>query len=122
MPSPFAEEHDDYIRNYFTTGVAKIIGSGRDVIAQLKDGSIVPVNLSITEARRDGNRFFTGILREIKEEQVNDKSILQQEREVLDHLVVPAVVIDEKGTIHAFNKPSQVGDTPEVKLLWGGYY
>lgn len=96
------------MKNYLTTGVAKIIGTGRDVIAQLKDGSIVPVNLSITETVRDGSRFFTGILRETKDEQVNEKSILQQEREVLDHLVVAAIVIDEKGTIHAFNKPSQV--------------
>ncbi len=57
-----------------------MIGTGRDVIAQLKDGSIVPVTLSITEANRGGNRIFTGILREIKEEQVAEKSILQQVR------------------------------------------
>jgi len=107
MPSPFADEHDTYLTNYLSTGEAKVIGTGRDVIAQLKDGSIVPVNLSITEANRGGNRIFTGILREIKEEQIAEKSILQQEREVLDNLVVPAVVIDDKGTIHAFNKPSQ---------------
>jgi pyruvoyl-dependent arginine decarboxylase (PvlArgDC) len=57
-----------------------VIGTGRDVIAQLKDGSIVPVTLSITEANRGGNCIFTGILREIKEEQVAEKSILQQVR------------------------------------------
>lgn len=108
MPSPFADEHDSYLSNYMTTGVAKVIGTGRDVIAQLKDGTIVPVNLSVTEANRNGKRVFTGILRETQQDtKAAEKSVLQQEREVLDNLVVPAVVIDDKGTIHAFNRPSQ---------------
>jgi len=75
----------------------KVIGVGRDVIAQCKDGSIIPVNLSLTEHKlSDGKRFFTGILRKIEEEKAVEKSVLQQEREVLDNLVVAAVVIDEK--------------------------
>lgn len=108
MPSPDAESHDQYLRNYLTTGKAKVIGSGRDVVAQCKDGSIIPVHLSLTEINLgDGRRFFTGILRRLEKEQQLEKSVLQQEREVLDNLVVPAVIIDEKGIIHGFNKAAQ---------------
>lgn len=108
MPTSQADVHDTYLRNYITTGRAKVIGVGRDVIAQCKDGSIIPVNLSLTEHKlSDGKRFFTGILRKIEEEKTLEKSVLQQEREVLDNLVVAAVVIDEKGTIHGFNKAAQ---------------
>eukprot|EP01102_Stenamoeba_stenopodia_P020211 TRINITY_DN77_c0_g1_i2.p1 TRINITY_DN77_c0_g1~~TRINITY_DN77_c0_g1_i2.p1 ORF type:complete len:576 (-),score=147.27 TRINITY_DN77_c0_g1_i2:78-1805(-) len=108
MPTSQADVHDTYIRNYITTGHAKVIGVGRDVIAQCKDGTILPVNLSLTEHKlSDGKRFFTGILRKIEEEKPVEKSVLQQEREVLDNLVVAAVVIDEKGTIHGFNKAAQ---------------
>ncbi|KAL6073755.1 PAS domain-containing sensor histidine kinase [Balamuthia mandrillaris] len=107
MPSPFKEQHDTYLSNYMETGVPKVIGTGRDVVAQLKDGTIVPVNLSLTEGVMDGNRIFTGILRKLEVESVPEKSILQQEREVLENLVIPAVIIDEKGTIHAFNEPCQ---------------
>lgn len=108
MPSPHQEVHDQYIQNYLKTGVAKVIGTGRDVIAQLKDGTIIPVNLSIGEGQKsDGLRIFTGLLRPIEESAQPSKSILQHEREVLDNLLVPAIVIDEKGIIHAFNGPSQ---------------
>jgi PAS domain S-box-containing protein len=69
MPTSHADQHDSYLRNYMTTGKAKVIGVGRDVIAQCKDGSIVPVNLSLTEHKlSDGKRFFTGILRKFEEE------------------------------------------------------
>jgi PAS domain-containing protein len=87
-----------------STGEAKIIGLGRDVIAQKKDGSIAPVHLGVTEQGLEGNKFFTGILRPIVEEKKSDKTILQEEREVIDNLLIPAIIIDEKATIHGFNK------------------
>jgi len=105
MPSPFSDEHDQYLSNYASTGEAKIIGTGRDVIAQKKDGTIAPVHLGVTEQGLEGSKYFTGILRPIvDEEKKNDKTILQEEREVIDNLLIPAVIIDEKATIHGFNK------------------
>jgi PAS domain S-box-containing protein len=104
MPSPFSDEHDKYLLNYLSTGEAKIIGSGRDVIAQKKDGSIAPVHLGVTEQGLEGAKLFTGILRPIVEEKKSDKTILQEEREVVDNLLIPAIIIDEKATIHGFNK------------------
>jgi len=105
MPSPFSDEHDKYLLNYLSTGEAKIIGSGRDVIAQKKDGSIAPVHLGVTEQGLEGAKLFTGILRPIvEEEKKSDKTILQEEREVVDNLLIPAIIIDEKATIHGFNK------------------
>jgi PAS domain S-box-containing protein len=105
MPSPFSDEHDQYLSNYANTGEAKIIGMGRDVIAQKKDGTIAPVHLGVTEQGLEGSKFFTGILRPIvDDEKKNDKTILQEEREVIDNLLIPAIIIDEKATIHGFNK------------------
>eukprot|EP01097_Dermamoeba_algensis_P009747 TRINITY_DN6992_c0_g1_i1.p1 TRINITY_DN6992_c0_g1~~TRINITY_DN6992_c0_g1_i1.p1 ORF type:complete len:587 (+),score=120.13 TRINITY_DN6992_c0_g1_i1:144-1763(+) len=104
MPSPFADEHDGYLKNYLTTGAAKVIGTGRDVVAVARDGSIIPVHLSLSETKNDNSgRIFTGILRKLSEEKTPEKPLLQQEREVLDTLLVPAVIIDDKGIIHGFN-------------------
>eukprot|EP01102_Stenamoeba_stenopodia_P022508 TRINITY_DN9410_c0_g1_i1.p1 TRINITY_DN9410_c0_g1~~TRINITY_DN9410_c0_g1_i1.p1 ORF type:complete len:632 (-),score=194.64 TRINITY_DN9410_c0_g1_i1:44-1939(-) len=108
MPNQYAEEHDKYIASYLSTGKAKIIGVGRDVVAQKKDGSFLPINLSVTEQYfAGGRRLFTGILREFEERSSQEKSVLQQEREVLDNLVVPAVIIGEKGNILAVNSAAQ---------------
>eukprot|EP01103_Thecamoeba_quadrilineata_P004956 TRINITY_DN14819_c0_g1_i1.p1 TRINITY_DN14819_c0_g1~~TRINITY_DN14819_c0_g1_i1.p1 ORF type:complete len:554 (+),score=105.92 TRINITY_DN14819_c0_g1_i1:44-1705(+) len=107
MPNPFRDEHDKYVKNYLTTGNAKVIGQGRDVVAQAKDGSLIPVHLSLSDTSIGDERVFTGILRRTQEDTNSEKSGLQIEREVLDNLAVPAIVIDEKGTIHGFNVASQ---------------
>ena len=57
--------HDGYLDRYLRTGVAKIIGVGREVTGRRKDGSAVPLFLSIGEFTLDGERFFTGILRDV---------------------------------------------------------
>lgn len=51
-------------------------------------------------------RLFVGMLKEVKET-VAAKSLLQQEREVLDNLIVAAIVIDTQGTIHCFNHAAE---------------
>ena len=42
MPSPYREEHDEYLRSYHETGRKRIIGIGREVTGKRKDGSTSP--------------------------------------------------------------------------------
>ncbi len=77
MPSPYREEHDSYLGNYVRTGKAKIIGIGREVVGQKKDGSTFPMDLSVGEVRLAGGRLFTGIVRDITERKRLEKEILE---------------------------------------------
>jgi sigma-B regulation protein RsbU (phosphoserine phosphatase) len=65
MPSPDHEAHDGYLRAYLETGVRKIIGIGREVTAKRKDGSLVPVYLSIGDARIGDRRLFVAVLHDL---------------------------------------------------------
>ena len=67
MPAPWREEHDRYIARYLRTGEARIIGIGREIEAQRKDGSVFPVDLAVSEVRLPGRRLFTGIIRDLTE-------------------------------------------------------
>ncbi len=59
--------HDRYLARHQLTAEARIIGSGREVTGRRKDGSEVPLFLSIGEFSLDGQRLFTGIVRDITE-------------------------------------------------------
>lgn len=65
MPSPYQEEHDNYLGRYLSTGQARIIGIGREVAGQRKDGSTFPIHLSVGEINLAGERKFTGIVHDL---------------------------------------------------------
>lgn len=67
MPSPYQEEHDQYLHRYLTTGERRIIGIGREVVGKRKDGTTFPMELAVSELRLGERRMFTGIVRDITE-------------------------------------------------------
>lgn len=77
MPPPDREQHDQYLRNYLETGRARIIGQGREVIAQRRDGSTFPVDLSVSEFHLDEGRRFIGVLRDITVRKRLEKEVLE---------------------------------------------
>ena len=82
MPSPHHEQHDSYLANYRHSGHAKIIGIGREVSGRRKDGTIFPMDLSVSEVRLAERRLFTGFIRDITERKRLEKEILEiSERE-----------------------------------------
>jgi len=75
MPESYAVEHDGYLHNYLTTGEKKVIGIGREVVGQRKDGSIFPMDLAVSEMAVNGERMFTGIVRDITERKMVEDTL-----------------------------------------------
>jgi PAS domain S-box-containing protein len=106
MPSPYHDEHDGYLDQYLHTGLARIIGTGREVSGRRRDGSTFPLHLSVGEMAVKGERKFTGMLHDLtKRAQLEDelRSSEARWRSVIDSAVDGIVVIDAHGRIEAFN-------------------
>ncbi len=86
MPPPDREQHDGYLANYLGGGSPKIIGIGRAVTGQRKDGSLVPLELRVSEMRIGEQRYFCGILRDITERQAAEDALRRSERNLRSYI------------------------------------
>lgn len=66
-PEPHRSQHDEYMRRYLNTRIPHIIGIGRQVDAQRRDGSIFPIDLAVGEVRLESGSLFTGFIRDLSE-------------------------------------------------------
>lgn len=82
MPNPHRDAHDQYINNYLETGMAKIIGIGREVNGLKKDGTIFPLRLSISEVQLKERRIFTGIVHDLTERKEAEQRIIKLNEEL----------------------------------------
>lgn len=96
MPPPFRDEHDGYLENYRTTKERKIIGIGREVVGQRKDGTTFPMELSVGEAQQEGAPVFVGIIHDVTVRKQTEEQLVQaQKMEVVGQL--------SGGIAHDFN-------------------
>jgi PAS domain S-box-containing protein len=80
MPAPYRQEHDQYIGNYRRTGERKIIGIGREVKGQRKDSTVFPMDLSVGEAKQDGESVFVGIIHDLTERKHTEEQLIQAQK------------------------------------------
>ncbi|MFH1288004.1 MAG: PAS domain S-box protein, partial [bacterium] len=80
VPEPYKSQHDTFVSNYLRTGIKKIIGIGREVIAQRKEGKIFPIYLSVGEVNLSDQRMFTGIIHDITERKKAEEELKETSR------------------------------------------
>lgn len=83
MPSPYREQHDAYLARYLATGERRIIGIGRLVVGQRRNGSTFPMELAVGEMRSGSRRFFTGFVRDLTERQETQKRLQDLQSELI---------------------------------------
>jgi PAS domain S-box-containing protein len=75
MPSPYRDEHDEYLARFVKTGERHIIGVGREVMALRKDGSVFPVDLAVSEIGE--LNLFAGIVRDISRRKELEREVVE---------------------------------------------
>ncbi|ACL60978.1 hybrid sensor histidine kinase/response regulator [Methylobacterium nodulans] len=80
MPSPYREEHDGYLARYLRTGERRIIGIGRVVSAQRKDGTVFPMELAVGEVSAGDRPMFTGFIRDLTASRKIEQELRQAQK------------------------------------------
>lgn len=103
MPEPYRSEHDHHLAKYAETGERRVIGTGRRVVAERKDGTLFPVDLAVSEMTINGETYYTGIVRDLtlnymRRQELESAEILY--RDVMSS--VPFAVIVYSGDVTLF--------------------
>jgi two-component system sensor kinase FixL len=105
MPSPYREDHDQYVARYLTTGERRIIGVGRIVVGQRADGSTFPMELAVGEMVSRDSRYFTGFVRDLSERQQTEVRLQELQSELV-HISRLSAMGEMASTLaHEINQP-----------------
>jgi PAS domain S-box-containing protein len=126
MPEPFRSQHDGYLRQHITTGEKRIIGKGREVVAQRRDGSLFPVFLSVGRIATVDPPRFVGLVSDITDRK-RVVEALRRERDraqvYLDLAEVMLLALDSNGTISLVNrKGCEILGWPEDELVGRNWF
>ncbi|HVZ03644.1 PAS domain S-box protein [Hyphomicrobium sp.] len=110
MPEPYRTQHNQYMQRYLRTGEKRIIGIGREVEGQRKDGTIFPLHLAVGEFKVSGERFFSGIMTDLSSHARLQAEIDRQSlmfRAVFDHVPEALVISASGGPIVLINPAAE---------------
>jgi two-component system sensor kinase FixL len=105
MPSPYRENHDSFLERYLRTGERRIIGIGRVVVGERKDGSTFPMELAVGEMRSSNQRFFTGFIRDLTERQKTEARLQELQSELVHMSRLTAMGEMASTLAHELNQP-----------------
>ncbi len=80
MPPEIEREHDQYLVNYQSTGIRKIIGISREVVGQRKNGSTFPMHLAVGETTHLGEPIYVGVIRDLTERNQVESQLRQSQK------------------------------------------
>ncbi|WP_299459258.1 PAS domain S-box protein [uncultured Microscilla sp.] len=140
MPHKYASEHDGYLQHYASTGEKKIIGIGRKVEAQKKDGTVFDAHISVSEFKVNQEVFYAGFIRDISQATSTQKvlekqakiSEMNQEKmqAILNTAIDVIITMDRRGIVQSVNPAvtNLLGYEPEevigqnIKMLMPQHY
>jgi len=105
MPAPYRQEHDGYLQRYRKTGERRIIGIGRIVVGERKDGSTFPMELAVGEAKVGTDRLFTGFVRDLTERRSQERRMQELQSELVHVSRLTAMGEMASSLAHELNQP-----------------
>jgi PAS domain S-box-containing protein len=82
IPEKFRSAHDEGIRRVASGGDRHVIGNTVELSGLHSNGSLIPVELSLSTWEIGGERFFGGIIRDISERKQNEERLREQQKQL----------------------------------------
>ena len=76
MPEPDKSQHDNYLHRYKKTQETHIIGVGREVQGQKKNGEIFPFRLAVSEVQYEGRKIYAGFIHDLTKQKSAEEQLL----------------------------------------------
>ena len=109
MPEPYRTEHDNYLRTYLETGIAKIIGTQIVVPAVRKDGSQFFMEVALNTDIVNGEPIFVAVMSDVTERIKVEEAVAKEQGRLKDLLATsPVGVVISVDGIVKFSNPSMV--------------
>jgi two-component system sensor kinase FixL len=105
MPEPNRSLHDGYLERYLKTGEKHIIGIGRVVVGQRKDGTTFPLHLTVGELQSGNRHYFTGFIRDLTDQQLTENRLKELQSEVTHMSRFTALGEMASTLAHEINQP-----------------
>lgn len=105
MPESYREHHDVFLDRYLATGERRIIGVGRVIVGERRDGSTFPMELSVGEMISGDRRFFTGFVRDLSERQDTEQRLQELQSELVHISRLTAMGEMASALAHELNQP-----------------
>jgi len=105
MPQPYRREHDGYLNRHLTTGERRVIGTGRIVVGERKDGSTFPMELQVGEVLLESRRQFTGFIRDLTERRDSERRLQELQSELLHVARLTEMGQMASALAHELNQP-----------------
>ena len=105
MPEPYRTAHNGYLERYLKTGERRIIGIGRVVVGERKDGSTFPMELSVGEMEGIAHTYFTGFVRDLSEYENTERRLQDLQSELIHTSRLTAMGEMASALAHELNQP-----------------
>ena len=107
VPERFRSAHNEGLARVVATGETRIIGKTVEVYGLHKDGHEFPIELSLATWQEEGERFFSGIIRDISERSEMTRALAVSEQRmqaILESANDAIISVDDQGRVVLWNR------------------
>ncbi len=98
LSEPYARRLRERWKTYVAEGTGDLLVSGREVLGRCKDGGVIPMEMSVAQLERDGERRFVVVLHDISARK-RALARLDVAEKVLECTMEGVMVTDRRGTM-----------------------